>query len=70
MGVLGQLGATAFSTEITTMSLEFPMLTIAKQMEIDITTAADPFDCKTFFTTNFELDDTKSGALCTESKYF
>ena len=30
LGVLGTLGGTAFETEMTTMTLEFPMLTMAK----------------------------------------
>ena len=35
IGVIGTLGATAFNAEMTTMSLEMPMLTIATQMEQD-----------------------------------
>ena len=35
MGVIGTLGATAFSTEMTTMSLEFPMLTVATRNQIN-----------------------------------
>ena len=30
IGIIGTLGATAFSTEMTVMQLEFPMLTIAE----------------------------------------
>ena len=36
MGILGTLGGTAFQTEMTTMNLEFPMLTMAKQMQLNL----------------------------------
>ena len=39
MGILGTLGGTAFQTEMTTMNLEFPMLTMAKQMQLNIEAA-------------------------------
>lgn len=53
IGVIGTLGATAFSTEMTTMSLEFPMLTMASQVSSDVTTSG--LACADFYTTNLDL---------------
>ena len=49
--MIGTLGATAFMTEMNTMSLEFPMLTMASQVNI----TAEGAECKDFYTTNQDL---------------
>ena len=36
MGVIGKLGSEAFKDTITNMKLDFPMLTIAEQMNITV----------------------------------
>ena len=51
IGVIGTLGATAFATEMTTMSIEFPMLTMASQVNV----TAEGVDCADFYTTNLDL---------------
>ena len=45
MGVIGAIGAPAFMTEMNTMSLEFPMLTIASQVNITLAGVA----CEDFY---------------------
>lgn len=55
MGVIGTLGATAFNGEITTMSLEFPMLTLSSVIANDFTTSG--LSCNDFYVNNFQLDD-------------
>ena len=49
--MIGTLGATAFMTEMNTMSLEFPMLTMASQVNV----TAEGVACADFYTTNLEL---------------
>ena len=51
--MIGTLGATAFMTEMNTMSLEFPMLTMASQ--VNVTATAEGVACADFYTTNLEL---------------
>ena len=68
IGVIGTLGATAFSTEMTTMSLEFPMLTMASQVSSDVTTSG--LACADFYTTNLDLTSDQATALCTKSTNF
>lgn len=54
------------------MSLEFPMLTMAKQMELSLN--SDDFSCQTFFAPTGEstdlLDAASAETLCTKSIYF
>ena len=69
MGVIGTLGATALSTEMTTMSLEFPMLTVAKRVEINVNETSD-FTCEGFYTSNSLLNSDDAKNLCANSTYF
>lgn len=50
------------------MSLEFPMLTMAKQMELSLN--SDDFSCQTFFASTDLLDEASAETLCTKSIYF
>lgn len=51
------------------MSLEFPMLTMAKQMELSLN-SDDDFSCQTFFASADLLDEASAETLCTKSIYF
>ena len=68
IGVIGTLGATAFSTEMTTMSLEFPMLTLSSVVAQDFKDSG--LDCSGFYTTNLGLTDDQATPLCTTSTNF
>lgn len=68
IGVIGTLGATAFSTEMNTMSLEFPMLTLSSVVAQDFTDSG--LDCSGFYTTNLGLTDEQATPLCTTSTNF
>ena len=65
IGVIGTLGATAFSVEMTTMSLEMPMLTLATQMALDFESSG--LTCQDMYTTNLGLTDVQATSLCTSS---
>lgn len=50
------------------MSLEFPMLTMAKQMELSL--PSDVWSCQAFFISTDLLDEASAETLCTKSIYF
>ena len=49
IGVIGTLGATAFYEVMTTMQLEFPMLTFAQQMAIDYDSVEHGMTCEDLY---------------------
>ena len=55
--MLGTLGAAAFNKTMRTMSLEFPMLTMAKQMELNLTASSESVNCTSFYVDNSLLDE-------------
>ena len=69
MGVIGTLGATALSTEMTTMSLEFPMLTTAMRNKLNVDETKD-FTCESFYKSYKLVSDDDATSLCTKSQYF
>ena len=62
IGVIGTLGATAFSQTMNTMSLEVPMLTIATQLEIDYNDSG--YDCFDFYVNKLSMNDNSANNLC------
>ena len=60
-GVIGAIGAPAFMTEINTMSLEFPMLTLASQVNITLEGVA----CEDFYNDTLHMTEAQATALCT-----
>lgn len=68
MGVIGTLGATAFSETMNTMSLEVPMLTIAEQLSLDFTSSG--YDCHDFYYNKFGMNDNSANYLCTTSQNY
>ena len=69
MGVIGTLGATALSTEMTTMSLELPMLTTAMRNKLNVDETKD-FTCESFYKSYKLVSDADATKLCTQSQYF
>ena len=47
--MIGTLGPTAFKKAMDTMSLEFLMLTMAKQMELNLTASGEPVNYISFY---------------------
>ena len=68
IGVIGTLGATAFSETMNTMNLELPMLTIAEQLSLDY--ADSGYDCKSFYVNKFSMNDNSATNLCTTSQNY
>ena len=54
IGVIGTLGATAFYDVMTTMQLEFPMLTFAQQLMINM--ESDSTTCSSLYTDQLGLN--------------
>ena len=63
IGIIGTLGATAFSQEMTTMNLEFPMLTIAQQLNLTLGSQ----QCEEFYINNNLVTQEQATSLCTNS---
>ena len=53
IGAVSNFGSTAFVDEMETMSVEFPMLTLASQ----VNKTADGVACKDFYVNNLELTE-------------
>lgn len=54
---------------MNTMSLEFPMLTLASKIASDVEATSD-FSCENFYQTNLSLTSDQATALCTDSANF